>query len=128
MREIKFRAWNPTEKKMWQNIGVCDSLIILETNNMGLKYMKNQEDATSMQFTCLLDKNGKEIYEGDIVDCSTKFLKHILEVYWDKRGYQYRLRVNGEMQYDKTYMIDIAKFGEVIGNIYEHESLLKGER
>lgn len=67
MREIKFRAWNPETKKMFydfdQNIkevalGKSIHLFVYET---GLAYK------TLMQFTGLIDKNGKEVYEGDII-------------------------------------------------------------
>ena len=54
-RVIKFRAWDKDGKSMWTNIG------------MNLDKILNNERFEVMQFTGVLDKHGKEIYEGDIL-------------------------------------------------------------
>ena len=53
MREIKFRAWDNYEKKMWYPRTIGEGFIKMS----GL-----------MQFTGMLDKNGVEIYESDIIN------------------------------------------------------------
>lgn len=72
MREIKFRAWYRTAGKMC----IVESLQfapnatnILVTDKSGAHYLLNADEAKIMQYTGLHDSNGKEIYEGDVLDC-----------------------------------------------------------
>jgi len=60
MREIKFRAWDKNKKEMTLN----DSFYELQKWN---RTEKELEDYEIMQYTGLKDKNGREIYEGDVV-------------------------------------------------------------
>lgn len=56
-REIKFRAWDHFNQTMWKQNGLGNFFTSIERFNK----------ITLMQFTGLYDKNGKEIYEGDIL-------------------------------------------------------------
>ena len=72
MREIKFRAWDKIEKRFisqncdgyFPTITLQGTPFTFEGMTTGFKVLKNLE---IMQYTGLKDKNGKEIYEGDIV-------------------------------------------------------------
>jgi uncharacterized phage protein (TIGR01671 family) len=70
-----------------------------------------------MQYTGLTDKNGKEIYEGDIINLKFGELNANLVVKWDKyMGLKYH---NGGW----TSLVHVDTHGEVIGNIFENPEL-----
>ncbi len=120
MREIKFRAWWVNDKKMdlWPEM-------LSETYGMGLYFrLDDTFPVVLMQYTGLKDKNGKEIYEGDILKDGKGQHGHVLWAHnswlmeWMARDYE------GHLTYDKM-LDDCFGYGEVIGNIYENPELLK---
>ncbi len=118
MREIKFRAWHRDSKRMLQVGDDCGTTHPLDC----CVYFKQGQPVELMQYTGLKDKNGLEIYEGDLVSYRLNG-QYLAKVYFDDRTAGYRLRVNGETQFDKTYPVDFIL--EVIGNIYESPELLE---
>lgn len=124
MREIKFRMWNKKEKKMY-DIGVLDFDDKKAYMKGYLNYTVSNymfENIELMQFTGLHDKNGKEIYEGDILPFT---------MYDLKTEYYYIVFRNGEFEainkQDTNFIWRSAwKESTVIGNIYENPDLLKG--
>lgn len=107
MREIKFRAWNGK---------------FMEIRNFNLEWNKKNEThfhkgATLMQFTGLKDKNGKEIYEGDIV-ITDNLLKYYV---FFMNGFYCLKSVKTNLVIHKIWEMDNL---EVIGNIYENPELL----
>ena len=117
MREIKFRAWNLRDKKMYQNVQECEEYY----NACFSSWLKPEFDAL-MQFTGLKDKDGKEIYEGDILSCeNTPFPKLLLIVYWDEKRAIFNLR-QGENT-TTSFLLSENYLYEVIGNIYENANL-----
>lgn len=134
MREIRFRAWRTDEKYMvTSDTGV---LTVLRNcyGNKGLaeqarfSNIDNQPNPNKfilMQYTGLKDKTGKEIYEGDILDCSyinpmsKEVVKRLFEVVF-KDGC-FKAKCIGHSPYF------VNEKGVVAGNIYENPELLKGE-
>lgn len=106
MRKIKFRAWNPRSKvmRLWKSLKF-ETLDFLDHQQMlGGQYKL-------MQYTGLKDKNGKEIYGGDIV-CGENAFGNKFTVDLENYG------VMGHLQEFST------KDYEIIGNIYENPELL----
>jgi uncharacterized phage protein (TIGR01671 family) len=138
-RPLKFRVWDIRHEKMgtldsWNGVGeegkYCYVTCYVSGGNSHHALIQN-EDAEIMQFTGLLDKNGKEIYEGDIVECwfpSTKVVpqKFNASVTFYE-GMYIIATLNGEPASlrDAIVSSNNEKKGlEIIGNIYENEDLL----
>ena len=121
MREIKFRAWDKDGKKMYfDGFSISTSgRIEYHTTYWG---ETSHLDLTLMQFTGLLDKNGKEIYERDIVQLSKTVLDKV-EVFF-KDGAFCVFDVNGKDVVPLVNNLFLEDF-IIIGNIYENPELLK---
>lgn len=120
----KFRAWLKKEQKMDNYI---DHISWLEDElyciGDGITYMVSAEDLVLMQSTGLKDKNGKEVFVGDIIKCTRGCLH---EVYIEK---EYGGTYFGGMP--AVYLKDLregyawTEHEEIIGNIYENPELLE---
>lgn len=122
-REIKFRAWDKKENRFfpWHTTK-------LHLGNWASK-PESFPEIMLMQFTGLKDKNGKEIYEGDVLQMTNAMNERInFAVYWGT-GLFTDIQWAG-FRYGKSGMIlndDDMERCEVIGNIYENQELLTNQ-
>jgi hypothetical protein len=125
MRENKFKAWH-------KFYGMMDVLILNQkyhridalgkNNGKPCEYRLGLDDVELMEFTGLKDKNGKEIYEGDIVyglQDGVRLFKG--ECVWSDEYACFEFGSFGE-----SLQLQEIKEPEVIGNIYENPKLLNG--
>lgn len=124
---FKFRAWDKSQNKMYQVRGInFDNedlwLKINETQIMGA----NLFEVELMQYTGLKDKNGKEIFEGDIL----LYLRKSKRIVSYKNGafIRYYGNYNEYLLYDSFIEDGYLTDYEVIGNIYENPELLEGNQ
>lgn len=127
----KYRAWDSTKKEMFK-----DTFAITES---GQVVVVEQEFVTSipdyvfvdhlviMQSTGLHDKNGKEVFEGDILGIDTDEEIVNVNIFWDSKHALFMFESKkyneeellAELVEDNTYPF------EIIGNIYENPELLE---
>jgi len=119
MRDIKFRAWNTMSGHMWplQRMNFINGQLLYVGSNMPTP-KEYKDKYIVMQYTGLKDKNGKEIYESDIL--KDEFGRVDL-VYWVEDGARFTMRQKNK----KTgYFVVVNHLSEeVIGNIYENPEL-----
>lgn len=152
MREIKFRAWDKLRKTMTMPFYLTDMVRDRIGNQMTDGVYHFLFNCEVLQFTGLHDKNGKEIYEGDIVkghritySCGDETREEMEEKMnrEPEFGVGYFKWNEDELEYEivapfpDSYIYMKGKVGlvglylttlEVIGNIYENPELLEGEK
>lgn len=128
MREIKFRVWNNRYKcfEYWGHIekGVFKG-VPSGIDNIGIDETCNKSE----QYTGLNDKNGKEIYEGDIIKYEAmeeygigniEYYLHVFHVMWSKKQNFHTPTMFTSIKY-----LGCKKEVEIIGNIHQNKDLLK---
>ena len=135
MRTIKFRFWNKLARRFQPPSKYAidgEGKLVSYDYEVG-RYDDPIDFSNSIivpqQFTGLKDKNGKEIYEGDIVSYG-KFFPNC-EVYYETKSVCFKHRIYGTeglsekiLRVDSFTKKDLKNF-EVVGNIYENPELLQ---
>lgn len=127
MRTIKFRG-----KKTTNDVWVYGSLVYSNDLDAAIYFQQGNGSVKSMdwvyvkpetigQFTGLRDKNGKEIYEGDIL--SSEYVSEKLEVRFVRGVFAFLWK--GDLDNEFPCNIPTHLWAEVIGNIHDNPELLK---
>lgn len=131
----KFRAWDKTTSKLHVVNGIyCDNKKIHYIDDNRVRFV-GFDNVIIMQSTGLKDKNGKEIFEGDVVSRNSG-MPSVVEfgkwIYEEDFGYKIKnigFYLNSSYDDDEFFQAmdyeDIRKNYEVIGNIYENPELLE---
>ena len=116
-RVIKFRAWDSARKKMFTNPEWVSFRVDFSGELKASNYHPNGDEQrlAVMQFTGLLDVNGVEIYEGDILECEEHFY---YEISWHNKHCCWWVSDVGGLD-------ELPPSAKVIGNIYQNPELLK---
>ena len=125
----KFRAWDSVKKKFVEHFFITDNGLICNMEKPTSGYNSpipiEKSELILMQSTGLFDRNGKEVFVGDIIKC-TRGCPH--EVYLEK---EYGGTYIGGMP--AIYLKGIREgyawtgYEEIIGNVYENKGLLEVE-
>lgn len=128
MRPIRFRVWDTVEKRMflmdkepyyqseYQNFCFSVNFQLKEDEDEDyMQYKVESDNWILMQYTGLKDKNGNEIYEGDIVESYKGIRFH---VQWIGNGFALHRGVTGQG------LLQPTKELEIVGNIYSNPELL----
>lgn len=117
MRELKFRVWDSTDK-------VMDYEPYFTTGSLNANF--NDTNLIFMQWTGLTDRQGVEIYEGDIVNDNDRYwyvVEYLAGSFCGKPVHAPGMR--GRTRTDKKPLGYLPAMMEVIGNIYQNPELLK---
>ena len=126
-RDIKFRAWVKDRKAIFEVVlinYVTKKVTYLFERVGHLLNIRHEKfnDIELMQYTGLNDKNGKEIYEGDILfeSFGERYYKVVFE------NGSFRAEFEGDFEEHSFDLIDVVAQGcKIVGNIYENPELLK---
>lgn len=119
----KYRAWDKIDKEMYLVDEINFNRGEFESIGDGITFLREADEVILMQSTGLFDKNGQEVFVGDIIKC-TRGCPH--EVYLEK---EYGGTYIGGMPavYLKGLLSGYAWTGdeEIIGNVYQNHELLE---
>ena len=134
MKEIKFRGWHKAQKTMYSPEEMGRDQLTLMPDGRGFANIHSASTRLSaidggrkmipLQYTGLKDKNGKEIYEGDVLSPNRRVVMFIGDGTHNMGvGYYTLCHTAGYPFVPCTFSRTQAKVSEIIGNIYENPEL-----
>lgn len=135
MKEIKFKALYKGDLEKHKEylpfvmkIKNDELMFVMEKDEMfrySLSVVFQDNNWIKLQYTGLKDKNGKEIYEGDVLKCSMATFKEqdiILTVYWSVKDAGFNVKHDNNTT--TSFLLSMNHLYEIIGNIYKNSELL----
>lgn len=115
MRVIKFRVWDRQEKRMSSSHLIGSRWVYFGEEKLTPRYAGDYERFIWMQFTGMHDRDGKEIYEGDIIDGHSDGLTRVV---WRNGAWELDFADGGNIAIQQ-----VCSWGRndatVVGNVYE---------
>ncbi|MCG2227920.1 YopX family protein [Staphylococcus epidermidis] len=131
MENLRFRAWDKEDNKMvrWKDLRLVKNnrdkdLRVVDITYSPIKFKK----AKLMQSTGLKDKNGVEIYEGDIVEFKYPYDKRIKTkgtIVWNNNKACFGINMKETTEQYELYRITAENYLTVIGNVHQNPELLE---
>jgi uncharacterized phage protein (TIGR01671 family) len=120
MRELKFRAWDKEQNRLFNVYGFDEDHVYEKTLDDYTHSIHPRGVCEIMQYTGLKDKNNKEIYEGDRLKKPTEYIEGM------PNGARYKI-VEWTMpkHYGVGFNIGEINTWKIVGNIYENSELLE---
>ena len=128
MREIKFKAWLKEERKMVnvETLFIGINRLCFGNSKTEDLFFRDFEEVELMQYTGLKDKNGKEIYENDLISCNKH--KNIV-VFFEGGCFKVKYLRNSTTTITCTLNSFLEKYKcKISRNIYEHPELLEEQK
>ena len=127
----KFRAWHKT----WEELGEVERIRFDDEGNVSTVLVIGKSFGANiyidkielMQTTGLKDKNGKEIFEGDILGIETINEQVYVSVFWDNKHalFMFKSEKYNESEALAELVEDYAYPFEIVGNVWENKELLE---
>lgn len=126
----KFRAWDKLNNEMYVVEQINFNRGEFESIGYGITFLRGADKVILMQSTGILDKNGKEIFEGDILGIETDEGILNVNIFWDEEHalFMFESKKHNEKELLAELVEDNTYPFAILGNIYENPELLEEKK
>ena len=126
----KFRAWDKLNNEMYVVEQINFNRGEFESIGYGITFLRGADKVILMQSTGILDKNGKEIFEGDILGIEPDEGILNVNIFWDEEHalFMFESKKHNEKELLAELVEDNTYPFAILGNIYENPELLEEKK